>query len=85
MKATVSDWHANGACVWCEKTKECVTVEFSDGFLSQNQLCWQCFAKAVKVRSQKSKPSAEAQVSARPVAVPGQTTAPPRPQPREPE
>ena len=51
MKALISERHAKANCVWCEKEKECVTVEFSDGFLAKNSICWRCLQKAVKVRS----------------------------------
>ena len=62
MKALISQRHEKGTCVWCEKEKECITVEFSDGFLSKNEICWRCLQKAVKVRSQQNadqKPSSE--------------------------
>lgn len=51
MKALISERHANASCIWCEKDTECVTVEFSDGFLTKNAICWRCLQKAVKVRS----------------------------------
>lgn len=56
VKALISRWIASAKCVWCEKTKECVTVEFGDGFLAKNSLCWRCLAKVVKVRSQDQSP-----------------------------
>lgn len=64
MKALISERHTSATCVWCEKEKECVTVEFSDGFLSKSEICWRCLQKTVKVRSgqavAKSKRSEEA-------------------------
>lgn len=54
MKALISQWNAVETCVWCEKDKECVTVEFGDGFLRNSALCWRCLQKAVRVRAQQS-------------------------------
>ncbi len=52
MHVHLTVWHDSATCVWCEKAKECVTVSFQDGFMKDTPLCWKCFAKAVKVRSQ---------------------------------
>ena len=63
MNVTLSAWHQSAACCWCERTKECVTVEFADEFLSKGPLCWLCLQKAVRVRNkqQQSSKSAESQ------------------------
>lgn len=52
MNVQISAWHESQACLWCEKSRECVTAEFGEGFISQGNLCWGCLQKAVKVRSQ---------------------------------
>ena len=54
MKALITEWHESGNCVWCEKTTECVTAEFSDGFLAKNTICWKCIQKVVKVKSRQT-------------------------------
>ena len=60
MLVTLSTWHAEATCVWCERSAECATVSFEDGFLQDSPLCWKCLAKAVKVRSQQeAKPTAK--------------------------
>ena len=41
----------NETCTWCERTKECVTADFNDGFIKSAPLCWKCLQKAVKVRN----------------------------------
>ena len=51
MQATLTAHHESATCSWCEKTKECVTVEFTDGFLRRGELCWPCLHKAIKVRA----------------------------------
>ncbi len=49
------------ACTWCERTKECVTADFGDGFIRNAPLCWKCLQKAVRVRNrQDSKKTAHA-------------------------
>ena len=58
MLVTLTQWHPDATCVWCERTAECTTVNFKDGFVQDSPLCWKCLAKAVKVRSQQeSKPT----------------------------
>lgn len=51
MRVTMTAWHEREPCTWCEREKECVTVEFEDGFLVSLPLCWRCLQKAVKVRN----------------------------------
>ena len=63
MHVTLTLWHPDATCVWCERSTECVTVNFEDGFLQDSTLCWKCFAKAAKVRSQQeAKPVAKSPV-----------------------
>jgi hypothetical protein len=51
MQVILSAYHDSATCTWCERTKPCVTVSFSDGFLQSAPLCWRCLQKAVKVRN----------------------------------
>lgn len=51
MHATITAWQESAPCTWCEKDKECVIVDFGDGFIRQTNLCWPCLQKAVRVRS----------------------------------
>lgn len=55
MSVSLSEWHQKQSCVWCTKEKECVTVDFEDGFLQQTTVCWGCLQTMVRVRSQQSK------------------------------
>ena len=50
MRVTLTARVDADACTWCERTKECVTASFDDGFLEQVPLCWRCLQKAVRVR-----------------------------------
>ena len=50
MNVNLTAWHETEICTWCERSKECVTVTFADGFLSEGKLCWLCLQKSVKVR-----------------------------------
>lgn len=65
MKVTLTSWKESATCSWCDKTKECVTAEFSDGFLAKGPLCWPCLQKSVRARTkqatsgQKNKEQAE--------------------------
>lgn len=64
MQVTITEWHESAECSWCEKSKDCVTTEFDDGFLHNVELCFACFQQAIKVRSrQKTKPKAAARDS----------------------
>ena len=49
MSVHLTNWHQEALCTWCEKSRECVTTEFGDGFLKAAPLCWACLQKAVKV------------------------------------
>jgi len=51
MELKLTDWHEEATCTWCERTKECVTADFGDGFIKRAPLCWRCLQKAVKVRN----------------------------------
>ena len=54
MKVTLSEWHTEACCSWCEKDRECVTATFADGFLQNALMCWKCLQTAFKVRSRQS-------------------------------
>ena len=56
MDAKITAWHEQDLCTWCEKERECVTVDFGDGFIRQAPLCWGCLQNAVKVRSKQDAP-----------------------------
>ncbi len=56
MKVQLSSHHDSATCTWCERSCECVTATFSDGFLKESPLCWKCLQTAFKVRSQRSRP-----------------------------
>ena len=57
MDVKPTAWQESEVCTWCERTKECVTAEFEDGFIKSAPLCWKCLQKAVKVRTrQESQP-----------------------------
>ena len=51
MDAKITAWQEQDLCTWCEKERECVTVDFGDGFIRQAPLCWSCLQNAIKVRS----------------------------------
>ena len=53
MKIHITDHHTEETCLWCEKSKECVTANFDDGFIGKALLCWSCLQKAIKVRGRK--------------------------------
>ena len=58
MKTLITAWHDNAECVWCEKEKETVSVEFGDGFLTNSKICWRCLQKAIRVRARnRTKPN----------------------------
>ncbi|MEX1096241.1 MAG: hypothetical protein WED34_09345 [Planctomycetales bacterium] len=54
MQVVLTAHHDEQGCTWCEKSRECVTVTFDDGFLKNAPLCWGCLQKAVKVRSRQT-------------------------------
>lgn len=49
MTVTLSNWQESTSCTWCEKTCECVTADFGDGFITTSPLCWKCLQQAVRV------------------------------------
>lgn len=51
MNVSLTAWHAEENCAWCEKSRECVTADFGDGFITAAPLCWKCLQQAVRVRS----------------------------------
>ena len=57
MNVTLSALHETETCTWCERSKECVTATFDDGFIQSEPLCWSCLKNAVKVQNRKSSPS----------------------------
>lgn len=59
MNVTLSDWHEETSCNWCEKDRECVTATFSDGFLQNAALCWKCLQTAFKVRNRQQQNAAD--------------------------
>lgn len=54
MHVSLTEFHDSAACMWCERTKEALTVEFADGFLKNAVLCWRCLAKAVRIRERQT-------------------------------
>ena len=58
MKVTISGWQEQENCSWCEKSRDCVTTDFDDGFLKNVAMCWSCLAQAIKVRSRSEQPQA---------------------------
>lgn len=60
MNVTLTTWHQSAACGWCDRTKECVTAEFADGFLTKGPLCWLCLQKAVRARNRQQGKSEQA-------------------------
>lgn len=54
MKVLLSNWNETAECVWCEKERECVVTTFGDGFMQDNNLCWACLQKAVRVRNRQT-------------------------------
>ena len=53
MDVTLSALHETETCTWCQRSKECVTATFDDGFIQSEPLCWSCLKNAVKVQSRK--------------------------------
>ena len=56
MNVTLNALHETETCTWCERSKECVTATFDDGFIQSEPLCWSCLKNAVKVQSRKNSP-----------------------------
>ncbi len=75
MHVVIILWHESATCCWCEKSRECVTLTFSDGFLTQSLLCWKCLQIAFKVRSrQQSDTPAETRPARKKERIPVQET-----------
>ena len=51
MHIHLTNYHPSEKCIWCEKTKECVTADFGDTFIGTAPLCWSCLQKATKVHT----------------------------------
>lgn len=49
MKALISAYYESASCAWCNKTAECVTVQFEGGFLHKSELCFKCLQQSVRV------------------------------------
>jgi hypothetical protein len=49
MKALISAYYESAGCTWCNRTAECVTVQFDGGFLLKSELCFKCLQQAVRV------------------------------------
>ena len=60
MNVSLTAWHEQQRCTWCEKEKESVSASFDDGFLKNAPICWGCLQKAVKVRSRQEPTKAPA-------------------------
>ena len=54
MRATISEYHENAKCTWCQREAEGVTVEFDGGFLQKGPLCWKCLQQATRVHHKQS-------------------------------
>jgi hypothetical protein len=63
MNVTLTELHESETCTWCERTKQCVTSDFGDGFIRKAPLCWRCLQKAVKVRNRQQASSGSAKSS----------------------
>ena len=66
MLVTLTQWHSDASCVWCERSTVCVTASI-DEFLTTTPLCWTCLAKAVKVRTQQERPPSLPEKESRPL------------------
>ena len=58
-RIVISQWHDSSDCNWCDRTKECVTAEHEDGFLSKGPMCWACLRNSVQARSRCEQTSKE--------------------------
>lgn len=50
-RVEITEYHESASCTWCDRTKECVTVEFDDGFPAKGPMCWSCLQKSVRARN----------------------------------
>ena len=54
MNIVLSEWHESTNCAWCERSKECVTADFGDGFITKSDLCWKCLQQALRVHAKQN-------------------------------
>ncbi|MEZ5941123.1 MAG: hypothetical protein R3C18_07015 [Planctomycetaceae bacterium] len=58
MSVILTAFHDDAQCTWCEKSKECVTVDFgSTGFIRNQELCFGCLQKALRVQARQESKS----------------------------
>jgi hypothetical protein len=51
MKVLITPATEKAICFWCRgRKKECVTTEFSNGFLKNKTLCFDCLERATRVQ-----------------------------------
>ena len=51
MKVLVTPAPPDATCFWCRKRKkDCVTADFSSGFVRGKVLCFDCFVRATRVQ-----------------------------------
>ena len=51
MKVLITPAPKDATCFWCRKRKkDCVTAEFSNGFVRGKVLCFDCFVRATRVQ-----------------------------------
>ena len=51
MKVLITPASKDATCFWCRKSKkDCVTAEFSNGFVRGKVLCFDCFVRATRVQ-----------------------------------
>lgn len=54
MNVQITAHHESSTCLWCDKSRECVTADFGDGFIAKGTLCWACLQNAVKVQQRQT-------------------------------
>ena len=67
MKVLITPAPEKAICFWCRgRKKECVSAEFSNGFLRNKPLCFDCLERATRVQfandegvARKGEPSSE--------------------------
>ena len=51
MQVLITPAPAKSVCFWCRnQKKECVTTQFSSGFLQGQPLCFECLERATRVQ-----------------------------------
>lgn len=51
MKVLITPAPEKAVCFWCRgRKKECVTADFSNGFLRGKTLCFECLERATRVQ-----------------------------------